>query len=877
MKSIFKRAAALILALTLTLSALPVVSLASGGWRDVYTDGRYIADNLRLTKTVSWSDATGRGQSYTLSLSPYGDAYPIVSVGDTVYGRTTISEVAAFEAARGRNVLAAVNADFFSLQTGVPLGILIENGVYKSGAATSESAIGFTATGEMFVTRNARVELTLTNQGDGEANANAGKTAATTSFNKYRTDTGGLYIFTSAFSEVSTRTASPGWFVRMKILEGAPSVNGEMTLLVEETINSDGEIPIGEGYVILTAANQSGYREMFEQFAVGDIIKLTSTCDDPRLAEAQWATGGGDILVENGAVADSATWDKALLVRAPKTAIGVTADGSIVTLIADGRNTTYYNGLDMQELADEMLARGCVTAVNLDGGGSSAILTRQAGQPLALLNNPSDGKERACATYILFVTDAISDGFPTRLSAANNGALVLSGSQIPLEPVAADSALNSAPLPADVTATSAGRGAFDGLLYTAGTEQGADAIALASPSTGAAGAAELFVVVNPTTIYAAKDILTYSVYLRPGETYQLAPAATFYRMPVLAQNTSFTFTASPELGEVTPDGLFTAALTASAEGDVTIAAGDKTATVHITIEGFTDTVGHWAQEYVNELARSGVVKGVSATEFAPEAEIIRGDFILMLYRAAGSPQPIIDDQPTIPVEPSQEPSQEPPTEPPTDETPEVSPESSPETTEDATPEPEQTPPLEPTQEPTPPPLQFDDVSPTDYYADAIAWAKSVGIAAGTGDGKFEPQSTLTREQAFTFVYRALNVLKIAYEDVPTESLASYPDISDLADYAAVPTATLTAYSIVSGSDGGYLVPRESLTRAQMAKVLCLVLRLPRVPLETPSPDASPSPTPAPLQTPSPEPTAEQTPESTPELTPEFSPEPTAVG
>ena len=49
---------------------------------------------------------------------------------------------------------------------------------------------------------------------------------------------------------------------------------------------------------------------------------------------------------------------------------------------------------------------------------------------------------------------------------------------------------------------------------------------------------------------------------------------------------------------------------------------------------------------------------------------------------------------------------------------------------------------------------FPDVSADSYYAKAVAWAVESGITTGTGDGKFSPDATCTREQAVAFLYRA---------------------------------------------------------------------------------------------------------------------------
>ena len=51
---------------------------------------------------------------------------------------------------------------------------------------------------------------------------------------------------------------------------------------------------------------------------------------------------------------------------------------------------------------------------------------------------------------------------------------------------------------------------------------------------------------------------------------------------------------------------------------------------------------------------------------------------------------------------------------------------------------------------------FADVSADAYYASAVAWAVENGITTGVGNGKFDPNATCTRGQIATFLYRAFN-------------------------------------------------------------------------------------------------------------------------
>ena len=72
--------------------------------------------------------------------------------------------------------------------------------------------------------------------------------------------------------------------------------------------------------------------------------------------------------------------------RNPRTAVGRRPDGTVLLVVADGRNEQAA-GLSMVELQQVMAALGCSDAINLDGGGSTTMVVRGA-----VVNHPSDNK-----------------------------------------------------------------------------------------------------------------------------------------------------------------------------------------------------------------------------------------------------------------------------------------------------------------------------------------------------------------------------------------------------------------------------------------------------------------------------------------------------
>ena len=94
--------------------------------------------------------------------------------------------------------------------------------------------------------------------------------------------------------------------------------------------------------------------------------------------------------------------------RHPRTMIGAKADGSIVMATVDGRQKDLgYYGMTGDELGATMQYYGCVSAVNLDGGGSTTIMIRDENDQFRVLNSPSDGSLRRDSNcYLVVAKDA---------------------------------------------------------------------------------------------------------------------------------------------------------------------------------------------------------------------------------------------------------------------------------------------------------------------------------------------------------------------------------------------------------------------------------------------------------------------------------------
>lgn len=113
------------------------------------------------------------------------------------------------------------------------------------------------------------------------------------------------------------------------------------------------------------------------------------------------AVSGDRILLQNGKMTPGMAAD----VPAPRTAVGITANGKgVILLVVDGRQPGYSEGVDRHELTAMLQSFGASEGINLDGGGSSAMVIRGLDGSPRLLNRPIDGntpgQERAVSNHL---------------------------------------------------------------------------------------------------------------------------------------------------------------------------------------------------------------------------------------------------------------------------------------------------------------------------------------------------------------------------------------------------------------------------------------------------------------------------------------------
>ncbi len=153
-------------------------------------------------------------------------------------------------------------------------------------------------------------------------------------------------------------------------------------------IATGGDTPIAPGTVVLSIS--SALAATLPPVEEGMLLEI-STSMFPELKGVRTAIGGGPALVHQGKVLRPEDREK----RHPRTAIGFNKE-HIFLVQVDGRQRDHSVGMTLDELADYMLKIGCEEALNLDGGGSSAIWYKGR-----ILNSPSEGGVRGMANGLV--------------------------------------------------------------------------------------------------------------------------------------------------------------------------------------------------------------------------------------------------------------------------------------------------------------------------------------------------------------------------------------------------------------------------------------------------------------------------------------------
>jgi large repetitive protein len=308
--------------------------------------------------------------------------------GETVRGNEEVSRQALRLSTENQAPVAAVNADFFQISgpaAGSVNGLFIRRGELLSvgeGPAAAFLDDGSIAIGEL----SAKVWLETEN----------GQRTAVDRLNDARGQDE-LVLYTPAWGGETF----PGPESLEVMLRGNESLRPSGSLVLE-VVESGRPQEVGD--YVLSAHGRA--REALESLRPGMRVTLRSRLS-PDLAVGQ-AVGGLPIMVRKGIVQlfpgarheDFVPGPGDPNTRHPRTGIGTDGQHGVVVVV-DGRAPGRSVGMTIPELGGVMLALGCTEALNLDGGGSSAVWARGE-----VLNRPSDGAERPVGNALVLLSMA---------------------------------------------------------------------------------------------------------------------------------------------------------------------------------------------------------------------------------------------------------------------------------------------------------------------------------------------------------------------------------------------------------------------------------------------------------------------------------------
>ena len=301
-------------------------------------------------------------------------------------------------------VLAAVNGDFFDINgSKEPTNISVQNGeVYQPEVLNNyRKGIGFNSGdftdviyGDVSIDSSLSIEVFKNNEivATKKASKVNPEVLSETGINvltkdaKYTPDLTGYKVIAGEYS-VCRVTKNQ---VEQIYLRG--------TIIGEEEVGVQ-KAPSGKFYL----ASKDGSLDGFLQ--AGDEIRCQYNLTN------EWANydnviGSVHQILDNGnPMHQGNTTDDFLYTTHPRTFVGFKEDGSVVMMVTEGRGkesdcqigTSLFQGGELMRLA------GCKTAFNLDGGGSSTLLVRNAMGQFEVINRPSDGGERSIGNAVLFV------------------------------------------------------------------------------------------------------------------------------------------------------------------------------------------------------------------------------------------------------------------------------------------------------------------------------------------------------------------------------------------------------------------------------------------------------------------------------------------
>lgn len=792
MKKFGRKLTALALAAVLAAGAAQTAFASWALGSELVARTTQLAEGTALTSQYLWSASKSdlRTEHY-VTYDPTSGVKPIVFSGTYVASTNTVGAAAAQLEAQGCRVAAAVNGGWFNTD-GTIVGMLVTDGVVRSLDVENYTLLGFTGDGRAFID-----ESVISKSVAWQQEEDAAFSTALAGFNAYRHSSylGGLYLYNRDFSS-RVSSGGPCVYAILRPLDGGVmKLNGTLELEVvsvsdatQEGAVFDGVIPEGCYMLYAEARDNAPLLDALRALTEGQRVAVTLGG-----ASEQWKDGAYGIsslysLLRGGEiVADLPT------AANPYTALGIKEDGTVIFYTIDGRQSGYSVGATYAQVAERLQELGCISAVALDGGGSTTLgATLPGSGGFSVVNRPSGSSQRRVNNSILLVTDDPgAAGMAPGAYVDGATQVVLTGAKLPVTAAAYDGAGNPDPegvLDWTATGGSIEPGEGNTAVYTAGA--GAGTYAISAGQGG--GAMPVQVVDGLSRLRVSREgsaAQLASLALEPGETVELAASGTWWNLPVAMDDGDVVWQADPAVGTIDGTGRFMASETPG-EGVITAAAGGRTVTIPVTVrraDPFVDTGNHWSADYVTELYKMGITSGYSlpdgSYEFKPNGKLTRGELLTFIARLLN-----------VDIDKYQD-------------------------TE----------------------LPFADAdSIAQWLLPYVKAMYALQVFEGTGrngDLFADVNSGVTREAAMTMLGRALAAQA-------EHDLSIFGDADQVSGWARAYVETLVSLGIVEGS-GGVLRPKAGITRGEAAKLLVEVSPLEKAeliprPVEPTQPEADPN-------------------------------------
>lgn len=576
MKTRIRKLTSVLLSLSLTAAlTLPAAASEALG-EELATGETRLHRQTQLSTNVFWSTAySDLRTEHFITYEPNSRVTPMVTYGDVLTDRSSVADMAATLEAEGYRVVAGINGDFYNVSTGLPIGLVVTEGVLRSSDA-GYYAIGFREDGTAILGRpGIRITAELGYAADDGFGVLTPITRTVTAVNKARTNSG-IYLYTGDFNaKHTTGTTESGINVVCTLEDGGLTIGSTVTARIDR-VEESSVTAIGENEIVLSANLQadSYYTDALRDMQPGTELTLSLTANEG-WEDVEYAVGALYCLAENGTV----TSGLAAGVN-PRTAVGQKADGTLIFYTIDGRQSGHSIGASLTQVGERLVELGCETVLCLDGGGSTALaVTTPDSETADIINQPSE-KNRKVTNQIFLVADNRPSGKLDHFHISTAGDYVLAGSTIQLAVSGVDTSYIPMDSAYELTASSGRLEQQQGHWLLTTPESGGE-ITVTARHRSAEGSRVIHAIQTPDslTIRSGGSDLT-SLTVTPGSSVDLSVQAVWNHMKLRSDGESIIWRFEGDCG--TMDGS-TFRAGAAGTGTITATAGERSVSIPVTV------------------------------------------------------------------------------------------------------------------------------------------------------------------------------------------------------------------------------------------------------------------------------------------------------